>query len=1015
MGHMVRFIGSLLVALLYFLPSQAQITTTFEISIPPSYHIETNSTDSERLSALMAANSQARSILSSITAVSFHQKFPGSHYQYLRNIYELICADTHSNDSLVSLLHNADPINFPYVRQAPHVMPLGTTYTPNDYHGVSYADCSPQLDFINAKTAWGITKGNPKITIGINDPSGFDLKNPDLIEKIVGIDSFNHPNFHGTIVAGCAAAHTDNGIGVAAIGFNCTLSLDSRGGDEQNLTMSNNGIRILNNSWFYGDACTHIYEPASFIYSELVYDEVYENGASTCFAAGNGLSGGGHCLSLFDYTYPASLDHIVTVGPVGHLNTPGTLVAVNSSTPTTGIPWLWKYCHEESPGNPIEQYGTLNYEANDRVDICAPAYNLASTFYSPSDTSAHYTSGACGTSFATPIVCGTLGLMLSANPCLSPYQLEYLLKTTAHNMDYVEYPPGSGKNLNEYYVGKMGAGAVDAGAAVTAASTLDCNDTTTQTMYIEGIELNTICEPGYSSNGVKPKFTPVIDHGTPPYTFRWDPVPGNNTTLDDYASASPTLTSGNLAAYRLGVYDASPIPKEASRFIVVYLTNSHTPKLVMRDSYMDMLNEANTQAYYDGYDWQIWLGPDLVNRLSDDHIPTNQNPLYAPSVPNYATARVRNVGCTTSTGTELLDLYWTKAGTGQTWPSDWTTATFTNPSTGVSHPAGGRITTTPITIPAIQPGAEDTVSAAWLPPDPLAYDPSTQSLDISLLGRIETSTSAPYGMSTPEGTNTTLNASNNNKIATRSLVVNSSQGTSVLWHQILVANAEDTTQQFSLEFASEKQLHPSFSGDMSVYAGVKVELGTLFDRWVAAGSQGTNVLVDAKSKSVVFNGDSKIILKGITLHPNEKVAVKVGIILLQQPTTDQYFHIRQWLGTPNETSIPYGNVSFLIPACPGCTVTSNPKLNSVPFSTGLNIYPNPTSNKVTVLYTGYDASTLAYTVTDISGQIVYKQSGLNVIYGSENTIDVSALRVGLYFIKITDLNNNSTIIKMVKE
>jgi hypothetical protein len=1015
MQQMVKFIGAVLFAVLYFLPTQAQHTTTFEISIPPSYHLEASNTDADRLNAMMAANSQARSILSSVTVTSFHQEFPGSHYLYLRNIYQLTCTGTYSNDSAVLSLHSVDPVNFPYLRQSPEITPLGSTYTPNDYHGVAEADCSPQLDFINAKTAWGITKGNPKITIGINDPSGFDLHNPDLAGQIVGVDSFNQPNYHGTIVAGCAAAHTDNGKGVAAIGFNCTLSVDSRGGDNVNLLMSNNGIRILNNSWFYGGACTNIYGPGTFVFSELVYDEVYENGASTCFAAGNGLSGGGHCLSLFDYTYPGSLDHIITVGPVGHLNPPGTLVAVNSSTPPSGIPWLWKYCHEESPGNSIDQYGTLNYEANDRVDICAPAYDVVSTNYVPGDTSSHYTGGACGTSFATPMVCGSIGLMLSANPCLSPYQVEYLLKTTAHSMDYIEYPPGSGKNLNEFYAGKMGAGALDAGAAVTAASTFDCNDTATQTMYIEGIELNTICAPGYSSNGVKPKFTPIIAHGIPPYTYRWDPIPGNNTTLDDYTSASPTVTSGNLAVYRLGVYDASPIPREASRFIVVYLTNADTPQLVMRDSYMDMLDEPNSQTKYDGYDWQIWTSPDLVNRLADDHMPANQNPLYAPSVPNYATACIRNVGCKASSGADLLDLYWTKAGTGQTWPVDWTTATFTNPITGISSPAGGQITVTPITIPAIQPGAVDTVSAAWFPPDPLSYDPSIQSVDISLLGRIETSATPPYGMTTHEGPNTALNVSDNNKIATRSLIVNTSQGTSVLWHQILIANAEDTNQVFSLEFASEKQLHPSFSGDISSYADVQIELGALFDRWVKAGSQGTNVLVDAKSKSVVFNGDSKIILKGITIHANEKVAVKVGIILLQQPVTDQYFHIRQWRGTPNETSIPYGNVSFLIPACPGCTVISNHKTNTVPFATGLNVYPNPASNNVTVLYTGYDASTLSFTVSDISGQIVYKQSGLNVIYGSENTIDISSLNVGLYFIKITDLYNNSTIIKMVKD
>ena len=1014
MSSAVRFIGVVLLSFLVFIHIVAQPSSAaelkFEISISPSCHLPVNGTDADRLNALMAANAQARAALSAVTVTSFHQEFPGSHYQYLRNIYQLTCADTLSGRSAVLSLHTADPIHFPYIRETPMVVPLGT-YTPNDYHGVSGADCSPQLDYINAPAAWAVTKGNPNITIGINDPSGFDLHNPDLIGKIIGVDSFNHPDFHGTTVAGCAAAHTDNGIGVAAIGFDCTLDVDSRGGDAVSLAMSNRGRRIINNSWFYGFYCTPTYQPGFFVEDELIYDEIYENGTSTCFAAGNGLSGYGHCESLFDFVYPASLDHIITVGPTGHQNTLGTYDVVNSSCPPSGIPWLWRDCHEESPGAPLGQYGTLNYEANDRVDICAPAYNVVSTVYYPGDSSAHYTAAACGTSFASPIVCGALGLMLSANSRLSPYQLEYLLKRTARSMDYVEYPPGSGINLNQYYVGKMGAGALDAGAAVTAAAAFDVNDTATQTMYIRGIELNTICAPGAGSNNVNPTLSVIVDHGTPPYTYRWDVLPGNTAILSDYASGSPSVNAGDYVAFRLGVYDASPVPKEASRLIIINLTTDQTPKLVMRDSYMDMLDEPNAQANVDAYDWQIWLSPDIVNRLADDHVFANQNPVYSPTTPNYATARIRNVGCTASAGTEQLDLYWAKAGTGQTWPADWTTATFTDPGTGKSSAAGGVITTTPITIPVIQPGAEDSLSSSWFPPNPKDYDPSTSVVDISLLGRIETSS----GMTFPEGANTVVNTTNNNRIATRNLIVNV-EGDAVQWHQILFANTGNTDQQFSIEVASEQQLHPSFSGGISAYAKVEIKLGALYDRWVAAGSQSTDGIVDTKAKSIVFTGENKIVLKGIAIHANEKIASLVGIIPVRQPLTDQYFHIRQW--SDSADYIPYGNVSFVIPACShdsACIVISDQIPESVPFSSQLNLFPNPASGPATLLYTGYDENVLSLYICDISGQVLYRQSGISASYGSESSLDVSSLRVGLYFVRVTDRNNNSTTIKLVKD
>lgn|GEM_PF-1061757 len=1019
----MKFTGVLLVQILFSISVIAQQDTsafvTFEVSIPAGYNLSFYTNDSARLQAFISANAAAQQALQHVNVQSFAQEFPASHYQYLRNVYTITCANDAASIGSILSLHSADPVNFEYVKQIPPIVPLGT-YTPNDYHGVSGADCSAQLNYINAPAAWGVTKGNPAITIGINDPSGFDVKNPDLVGKIIGVDAGNVAQFHGTSVAGCAAAHTDNGIGVAAIGFNCTLLLDHRGGDGVNLQMSGNGIRVINNSWFYGFDCSATFTPGNFIYDELVYDEIYENGTSICFAAGNGLSGFGHCPSLYSYAYPVSLDHIITVGPVSCQNPLGTYTSFSPAFPPGGIPWLWKDCHEESPGYAIGQFETLNYEANERVDISAPAYNVASTYYDPNDSSAHYLGYACGTSFASPIVAGTIGLILSANACLSPYQTEYLLKTSARNIDFVEYPPGSGINLNANYVGKMGSGALDAGAAVTAASNFNCNDTATQTLYIAGVELNTICASGHSSNGLDPVLYPVIQNGTPPYTYRWDPMPSNNSTLSDYASGSPTVVSGNYVQYRLGVYDHStPVPKEASRIIQLALDTLQTPLLTLRDSYMDMLSEPNTQANTDGYDWQIGLSPDILNRLQDDHIFVNQNPVYTSGTANYVNARVRNVGCAASTGAELLNLYWTKAGTMQSWPTDWTTGKFTNTATGASWPAGGQITATPVAIPVVAPGGEVSLSAPWYPPNPANYDASLNTVDVSLLGRIETTASAPYGMTIPEGNNTASNIINNNKIATHNLVVNNPAGDAVQWHQVLFANTENYDREFTIEIGTDKQFHPSFSGDMSAYAKVEVQLGDLYDRWVAGGSQGNNISVDGKNKSVIFTGENKIILNGITIHANEKLPALVGIFITQQPLTDQYFHIRQLLDTTGSQQVyPYGNISFLIPGCSGdtgCAAVANPNTSGIPVALRINVFPNPVSNTLTILYAGYDQNTISYSITDQWGQRLLNESGINVGFGSENYIDVTQLSDGVYFLKVTDKYNSSTVVKIVKD
>mgnify|MGYP001627348330 CR=1 FL=1 len=67
---------------------------------------------------------------------------------------------------------------------------------------------------------------------------------------------------------------------------------------------------------------------------------------------------------------------------------------------------------------------------NDKVDIVAPGYTVTSL----ADNQVIICEGAYGTSFASPLVAGTCGLMLSTKPCLTPYQMEWILKNTAHNI-----------------------------------------------------------------------------------------------------------------------------------------------------------------------------------------------------------------------------------------------------------------------------------------------------------------------------------------------------------------------------------------------------------------------------------------------------------------------------------------------------------------------------------------------------------------------------------------------------
>ncbi len=306
---------------------------------------------------------------------------------------------------------------------------VSTQTEPNDPYyyssgswGQSYADLWG-IKKINSSGAWGQTTGSNSIVVAVID-TGVDYNHQDLaanvwtnldetpnngvdddsngyIDDYYGYDFYNYDSdpfddhAHGTHVSGTIGGVGNNNVGVVGVNWNVKIMAAkflSSGGSgyisdavEATYYAVNNGAKVLSNSWGGGGRSSTM---------QTAIDYAYNNNAVFVAAAGNSNS------DAYNYT-PAGLNHVMTIAATDYQDNKASFSS-------------W----------------------GDVVEFAAPGVDILSLKASGGSctTVAGKYCRMSGTSMATPHAAGLAALILSADPNMTPDQVQTAMQNGADDL-----------------------------------------------------------------------------------------------------------------------------------------------------------------------------------------------------------------------------------------------------------------------------------------------------------------------------------------------------------------------------------------------------------------------------------------------------------------------------------------------------------------------------------------------------------------------------------------------------
>jgi len=306
------------------------------------------------------------------------------------------------------------------------------------------------LDLIRAPQAWNLftPQNNNPIKVAIVDGAVYkDHEDLNIVQSYDAESKTNNSNppnsgdayewSHGTHCAGLVSAVTNNSVGIPSIGQNLQLIGVKTGQD------SDGSLAYFMEGLLYAiektDAKIISLSVGSYGYSlteQNIINEAYAKDIIVLAAASND--------DISNKSYPAAYEHVMAVG------------SVSSNDKKSNFSNYGDWVDIMSPGGNTadSMYMLLSTTFVDASDD-GPGIAANSSPVGSNNVNGKYHMMA-GTSMATPVAAGLVGLMRAADTTLNADQIEAILKRTCDNID--------DKNMN--YIGLLGSGRINAEKAI---------------------------------------------------------------------------------------------------------------------------------------------------------------------------------------------------------------------------------------------------------------------------------------------------------------------------------------------------------------------------------------------------------------------------------------------------------------------------------------------------------------------------------------------------------------------